>query len=75
MLFNSGDIIMFWFGMIIIYCFAFAIGFVYFAIPYLRTIADRIKYNLFLAAMNFLFIKMAFDCTFALFYLRFDNGD
>lgn len=32
------------------------------------------RLTLFIAGMNFLFIKQSFDCVFGLYYLRFDNG-
>lgn len=38
-LYNSGDLVFFWVGIGIFYCIAFTIEFVWFAIPYLRTIA------------------------------------
>lgn len=73
-LYNSGDLVFFWVGIGIFYCIAFTIEFVWFAIPYLRTIAQRLRHNLFIVAMNFVLIKMAFDTTFSLFYIQFGTA-
>ncbi len=72
---NSGDLIFFWLTLILIYCAVFAIEFVLHAVPYVRTICERYRYNFFNAAMNFTFVKMAFDSGVGLLYIQMSNSD
>jgi hypothetical protein len=65
---NSGDLIFLWLTLFLIYCAIYALEFVLHSVPYIRTICERYRYNFFNAAMNFTFVKLAFDTSIGLIY-------
>ena len=74
-LFNSGDLIFLWIVLVLVYFIFYAIEFVLFAVPYIRTLCQRYRLNFFNAGMNFTFIKMAFDSGAGMIFMSMDNLD
>jgi len=72
---NSGDLIFLWITLILVYFCIFALEFVLFSVPYIRTVCQRYRYNFFNAGMNFTFVKVAFDSGVGMLYLQMENID
>jgi hypothetical protein len=68
---NSGDLVFLWLTLFITYCVIFAIEFVLHSVPYIRTVCERYRYNFFIAGMNFTFVKMAFDTSVGIIFVRY----
>ena len=66
---------MFWIVIILVYILVYAVEFVLHAVPYIRAVCQRYRFNCFAAGMNFLFIKMAFDTGVSFLYLNMSNTD
>jgi hypothetical protein len=65
---QSGDIILMFGALFVLFCVVLAIEFVLQLIPYVRNICTKYRMNFLNAGMSFIYLKLAFDSGYSLMF-------